>query len=225
MTKILQTLDPNWQKLLAPETQKPYFLALETFLEEAFKSATIYPPAYQILNAFNQTALQNIRVVILGQDPYHGANQAHGLAFSVNDGVPVPPSLRNIFKEQADDLGILQPKNGNLSDWAAQGVLLLNATLTVQADQAASHQKMGWETFTDAVIELVSERTENTVFLLWGSYAQQKSVLINPAKHLILKSVHPSPLSAHRGFLGCKHFSQANAYLIKCGKQPINWQL
>jgi uracil-DNA glycosylase len=178
-----------------------------------------------VYNAFNKTAFDNIKIVILGQDPYHGEGQAHGLSFSVPEGVKIPPSLRNIYKELNSDVGIDIPQHGNLKRWAEQGVLLLNATLTVRANSAGSHQKKGWETFTDNTIKAISDNSDYVVFMLWGNYAQKKEALIDDQKHLILKSVHPSPLSARRGFMGCKHFSQANKYLSDKGKEVINWSL
>lgn len=225
MMNLTHKVAPSWQNFLHEECQKPYFIELEKFLDEAHKDANVYPPQSEIFKALELTDLENTKIVILGQDPYHGAGQAHGLCFSVNDGVVLPPSLRNIFKEQATDLGIVQPTNGNLSVWATQGVLLLNTTLTVRENQAASHQNRGWEIFTDAVIKRVNEHTENNVFMLWGSHARSKSELISQDKHLVLAAVHPSPLSAYRGFFGCKHFSQANQYLKSYNKQPIQWQL
>ena len=213
----------SWKDRLAPEFEKPYFQQLVGFVKEEYSKYTVYPPGKFIFNAFDHCSFDDVRVVILGQDPYHGPGQAHGLCFSVNDGVAMPPSLINIFKEIKDDIGGEIPPSGNLVRWADQGVLLLNATLTVRAHQAGSHQKKGWESFTDAVIKLISEQKKEVVFMLWGSYAQKKGAVIDPFRHLILKSPHPSPLSAHRGFLGCKHFSQANAYLLEKGKTPIAW--
>lgn len=216
-------IEKSWQEVLQTEFDKPYFENLVGFVKQEYVSNTIFPPAGQIFNAFNTCPFNNVKVVILGQDPYHGPGQAHGLCFSVNDGIQFPPSLQNIFKEITSDLGIPAPKTGNLTRWAEQGVLLLNATLTVRASQAGSHQGKGWEEFTDAVIKTISEKAENVVFILWGSYAIKKKSLINTAKHCILTAPHPSPLSSYRGFFGCKHFSQTNTYLTSKGKTPIEW--
>jgi uracil-DNA glycosylase len=216
-------IEKSWQEVLQTEFDKPYFENLVGFVKQEYASNTIFPPAGQIFNAFNTCPFNNVKVVILGQDPYHGPGQAHGLCFSVNDGIQFPPSLQNIFKEITSDLGIPAPKTGNLTRWAEQGVLLLNATLTVRASQAGSHQGRGWEEFTDAVIKTISEKAENVVFILWGSYAIKKKSLINASKHCILTAPHPSPLSSYRGFFGCKHFSQTNNYLTSKGKPPIEW--
>ena len=216
-------IEKSWQEVLQTEFDKPYFENLVGFVKQEYASNTIFPPAGQIFNAFNTCPFNNVKVVILGQDPYHGPGQAHGLCFSVNDGIQFPPSLQNIFKEITSDLGIPAPKTGNLTRWAEQGVLLLNATLTVRASQAGSHQGRGWEEFTDAVIKIISEKAENVVFILWGSYAIKKKSLINASKHCILTAPHPSPLSSYRGFFGCKHFSQTNTYLTSKGKTPIEW--
>ena len=216
-------IEKSWQEVLQTEFDKPYFENLVGFVKQEYASNTIFPPAGQIFNAFNTCPFNNVKVVILGQDPYHGPGQAHGLCFSVNDGIQFPPSLQNIFKEITADLGIPAPKTGNLTRWAEQGVLLLNATLTVRASQAGSHQGKGWEEFTDAVIKTISEQAENVVFILWGSYAIKKKSLINTSKHCILTAPHPSPLSSYRGFFGCKHFSQTNTYLTSKGKTPIEW--
>ena len=216
-------IEKSWQEVLQTEFDKPYFENLVGFVKQEYASNTIFPPAGQIFNAFNTCPFNNVKVVILGQDPYHGPGQAHGLCFSVNDGIQFPPSLQNIFKEITSDLGIPAPKTGNLTRWAEQGVLLLNATLTVRASLAGSHQGKGWEEFTDAVIKIISEKAENVVFILWGSYAIKKKSLINASKHCILTAPHPSPLSSYRGFFGCKHFSQTNTYLTSKGKTPINW--
>lgn len=216
-------IEKTWQEVLQTEFDKPYFENLVGFVKQEYASNTIFPPAGQIFNAFNTCPFNNVKVVILGQDPYHGPGQAHGLCFSVNDGIQFPPSLQNIFKEITSDLGIPAPKTGNLTRWAEQGVLLLNATLTVRSSQAGSHQGKGWEEFTDAVIKTISEKAENVVFILWGSYAIKKKSLINASKHCILTAPHPSPLSSYRGFFGCKHFSQTNAYLASKGKTPIEW--
>ncbi len=216
-------IEESWKNRLINEFSKPYFESLVTFVKEEYSRYTIYPPGKLIFNAFDQCPFESVKVVILGQDPYHEPGQAHGLCFSVNDGVQFPPSLVNIFTEISTDLGIAPPPTGNLLRWAQQGVLLLNATLTVRAHQAGSHQNKGWETFTDAAIHHLAEERNNIVFILWGSYAQKKGAFIDPSRHLILKSPHPSPLSAHRGFFGNKHFSQANNYLIKTGQTPIGW--
>lgn len=216
-------IEAGWKQVLQPEFDKPYFETLTSFVRSEYQSNTIYPPASQIFNAFDLCPFEQTKVVILGQDPYHGPNQAHGLCFSVNKGIKMPPSLVNIYKELHQDLGIEIPSHGNLEHWARQGVLLLNATLTVQAHQAGSHQKKGWEQFTDAVIKTAAEQLNQVVFLLWGAYAQKKAQLIDANKHLILQSVHPSPLSAHRGFFGNKHFSTTNDYLTANGKEAIRW--
>ena len=216
-------IEKSWQEVLQPEFDKPYFENLVGFVKQEYASRTIFPPAGQIFSAFNTCPFIDVKVVILGQDPYHGPGQAHGLCFSVNDGIQFPPSLQNIFKEITADLGIPAPKTGNLTRWAEQGVLLLNATLTVRASQAGSHQGKGWEEFTDAVIKTISEKAENVVFILWGSYAIKKKALINASKHCILTAPHPSPLSSYRGFFGCKHFSKTNTYLTSKGKTPIEW--
>lgn len=216
-------IEESWKKQLQSEFEKDYFVNLTNFIRNEYQTKQIFPPAKLIFNAFEHTPFDKVKVVILGQDPYHNDGQAHGLSFSVNDGIQFPPSLINIFKEINTDLGIPIPKSGNLTRWADQGVLLLNATLTVQAHQAGSHQNKGWENFTDAAIKKLADERENIVFLLWGSYAQKKAAFIDSNKHLILKSVHPSPLSAHRGFFGNKHFSQINDYLISKGLTPIQW--
>lgn len=216
-------IDDSWKQVLQEEFDKPYFEQLTGFVRQEYARTVIYPPARFIFNAFDHCPFDKVKVVILGQDPYHQPGQANGLCFSVAPGIQMPPSLVNIFKEIQDDLGKPFPANGDLTRWADQGVLLLNATLTVQAHYAGSHQRRGWETFTDAVIRLLADRREHLVFILWGSYAQQKSVYIDSARHLVLKSAHPSPLSAHRGFFGCRHFSRTNDYLIQTGQQPIDW--
>ena len=195
----------------------------DSFVRQEYQTTTVYPPGRLIFNAFNLCPFDQVKVVIIGQDPYHGPGQAHGLCFSVNDGVPFPPSLQNIFKEIQSDLGTPIPTTGNLTRWANQGVLMLNATLTVRAHQAASHQRQGWEEFTDAAIRALAEERENLVFILWGAYAQKKGAFIDRNKHLVLASAHPSPLSAYNGFFGNKHFSRANEYLIAHGQQPIQW--
>lgn len=213
----------SWKNKLNDEFKKDYFLRLAEFVKEEYKSKTIYPPGNSIFKAFDACPFDDVKVVILGQDPYHGPNQANGLCFSVKSGVPFPPSLVNIFKEIKNDLRIEIPANGDLERWAKQGVLLLNATLTVQAHQAGSHQNKGWETFTDAAILELAEQRENLVFMLWGAYAQKKGSFINRQKHLVLESPHPSPLSAHRGFFGNGHFSKTNAYLKQNGLTEIAW--
>lgn len=214
----------SWKDHLQEEFDKPYFKNLVDFVKSEYKGHTCYPPGGQIFNAFNYCSFESTKVVILGQDPYHGKGQAHGLCFSVNDGIPHPPSLVNIFKEIESDIDIPYPKSGNLERWANQGVLLLNATLTVRAHEAGSHQNKGWELFTDSVIRLISERKENIVFLLWGGYAKKKTSLINRTKHQILQSGHPSPLSANRGYwFGNKHFSKTNFLLEQAGLQPLAW--
>ncbi|MDX9881208.1 MAG: uracil-DNA glycosylase [Prolixibacteraceae bacterium] len=216
-------IEPGWKEQLSEEFEKEYFQKLTAFVREEYQKQRIYPPGKLIFNAFDQCPFDRVKVVILGQDPYHGPGQAHGLCFSVNEGIGFPPSLQNIFKEVQLDTGAPIPKSGNLERWARQGVLLLNATLTVRAHQAGSHQRKGWEEFTDAAIRKLAEKKENLVFILWGSYAIKKGELIDPKKHLLLTSVHPSPLSASRGFFGNKHFSRANEYLQKYGKEPVNW--
>jgi uracil-DNA glycosylase len=219
-------LHESWKRLLASETSKPYFVALREFLmEEKRRAHRIFPPGPQIFAALDQTPPDQVKVVLLGQDPYHGEGQAHGMCFSVNRGMRFPPSLRNIFKELETDCGCKIPSSGDLRAWAAQGVLLLNATLTVRANEAGSHQNRGWEQFTDRIISMVSGHREHVVFILWGKFAQSKEALIDQQKHLVLKAAHPSPLSAHNGFFGCRHFSKANEWLIKMGIEPINWQL
>ena len=216
-------IEPSWQQRLQPEFDKPYFEKLTDFVRHEYAIKTVYPPGSQIFAAFDACPFDRVKVVILGQDPYHEPNQAHGLCFSVNDHIPFPPSLQNIFKEIESDLGIPVPASGNLTRWARQGVLLLNATLTVEAHRAASHQGKGWETFTDAVIHKLTEEREHLVFILWGAYAQRKGEFIDRNRHLVLQSPHPSPLSAHRGFFGNHHFSQTNAYLVAHGIEPIQW--
>jgi uracil-DNA glycosylase len=219
-------MHPSWLAHLASEFQQPYMQQLREFLlQQKQQGRVIYPASKHIFNAFNSTPLNQVKVVILGQDPYHGPGQAHGLCFSVLPGVPAPPSLQNMFKELQRDLQLPIPPHGCLQSWADQGVLLLNATLTVEQGQAGSHQGRGWETFTDRAIQLVNEQCEGVVFLLWGSYAQKKGQFIDARRHLVLKSPHPSPLSAHRGFIGNGHFSKANDYLVSRGKTPIDWRL
>lgn len=217
-------IHPSWKPLLETEFEKPYFKNLSQFVASEYRSTSCFPPENQIFNAFNHCHFNDVKVVILGQDPYHDIGQAHGLCFSVNDGIKHPPSLINIFKEIESDLGIPYPESGNLSRWADQGVLLLNATLTVKAHQAGSHQNKGWEQFTDQVIKMLSDSKENIVFLLWGGYAKKKAKLINPSKHAVLTSGHPSPLSANRGFwFGNKHFSKTNFLLEQALLSPIEW--
>ena len=219
-------LHPSWQAVIGDELEKPYMQALREFLkQEKVTGKIIYPPSPLVFNAFNHTPFEQVRVVVIGQDPYHGDGQAHGLSFSVPNGVAPPPSLQNIFKEIASDLNISMSLNGDLTPWANQGVLLLNATLTVEQAKAGSHQNKGWEQFTDAAIAALNAYRKGLVFVLWGSYAQKKGDVIDGQKHLVLKSVHPSPLSAHRGFFGHHQFSTINQYLIKQGQAPIDWQL
>lgn len=216
-------IEESWKEQLIDEFDKDYFVKLTDFVRNEYRTKQIFPPAKLIFNAFEHTPFDKVKVVILGQDPYHNDGQAHGLSFSVPDGMPAPPSLVNIFKEINRDMGIPVPKSGNLTRWANQGVLLLNATLTVQAHMAGSHQKKGWEAFTDAAIHKLAEGRENIVFILWGAYAQKKAAFIDANKHLVLRSVHPSPLSAHNGFFGNNHFSEANKYLKSKGIEPIEW--
>lgn len=218
--------DESWGPVIKPLFRQEYMKRLSAFVQEERRRYEVYPPQELVFNAFRLTPFSEVKVVILGQDPYHNVGQAHGLSFSVPEGIAFPPSLKNIFAELSTDIeGFQIPSSGDLTKWAKQGVLLLNATLTVRAHQAASHQKQGWERFTDEIIAKVSSELEHVVFLLWGSYAQQKAVLIDASKHLVLKAVHPSPLSVYRGFFGCRHFSKANAYLQAHGKQPIDWRL
>lgn len=215
----------SWKHVWARESEKSYFQSLQNFVDKEYTEVVCYPAKDQIYRAFELTPFEKVKVVILGQDPYHGPGQAQGLAFSVPDGLAFPPSLRNIFKEAREDVGLEVPFSGDLSPWAAQGVLLLNATLTVRAGQAGSHQKKGWETFTDAVIESLNRDREELVFLLWGAYAQNKGKMIDTSRHLVLQANHPSPLSANRGgWFGCKHFSKTNEYLKARGKQEIEWK-
>lgn len=216
-------IEASWLEKLQREFDKPYFEQLIQFVKDEYAKGVCYPPGKLIFNAFNLCPFSQLKVVLIGQDPYHEPGQAHGLCFSVNDGVPFPPSLRNIFEEIRTDLGVPVPQSGNLTRWAQQGVLLLNATLTVRAHQAASHQQHGWEEFTDAVISTINAEKEHVVFILWGSYAQSKARLIDASKHCILRSAHPSPLSAYRGFFGNHHFSLCNQYLQQNGLSPINW--
>lgn len=213
----------NWKKLLQNEFEKPYFHSLVQFVKREYNQNTCFPPGKEIFAAFDSCQLEDLKVVILGQDPYHNHNQANGLCFSVREGIPFPPSLQNIFKEVANDIEVPIPTSGDLTRWANQGVLLLNATLTVRAHQAGSHQNQGWEVFTDSVIETISKEKKEVVFILWGSFAQKKAQLIDPQKHYILKAPHPSPLSSYRGFFGCKHFSKTNTFLKSKGKKEIQW--
>ena len=216
-------IEDSWKVRLAGEFDKPYFKELTDFVRKEYSESTVYPPGSLIFNAFDHCPFDQVKIVIVGQDPYHGPGQANGLCFSVNDGIPFPPSLKNIFKETADDIGVSYPKSGNLERWSDQGVLLLNATLTVRARTAGSHQNKGWELFTDEVLKILSNQKENLVFILWGAYAQKKGSFIDSNKHMVLKSAHPSPFSAHSGFFGCKHFSKANHYLVSKGLTAIDW--
>jgi uracil-DNA glycosylase len=220
-------IEPSWKAELKEEFKKPYFLQIATFLKtEKALNKVIYPPGTLIFNAFNQTPFNKLKVVIIGQDPYHGAGQAHGLSFSVQNCIKPPPSLVNIYKEIQRDIGIAMPKEyGNLTNWAQQGVLLLNAALTVRDGEPFSHAKFGWADFTDSVIQKISDKKKGVVFLLWGKFAQDKQVLIDETKHHVLKAAHPSPFSADKGFFGCKHFSKTNEFLVKEGHQPIDWKL
>ncbi|RLD86016.1 MAG: uracil-DNA glycosylase [Bacteroidetes bacterium] len=224
-TSVAPKIEESWKFALADEFRSDYFKNLVTFVKEETRKHLIYPPGKDIFSAFNHTPLTAVRVVLLGQDPYHGSGQAHGLCFSVPDSVPPPPSLKNIFKELHQDVGIEIPKSGNLTKWTEQGVMLLNATLTVRAHEAGSHQGHGWEQFTDQVIRTISDLRAGVVFLLWGKYAQNKISLIDTNKHFVLTAPHPSPLSAHRGFLGCKHFSKTNQILRENGLPEIDWNL
>lgn len=221
---LIPNISKNWSKVLEHEFNADYMTQLQVFLEQQYANKhEIYPPIEQIFSALNYTDLNKVKVVILGQDPYHGEGQAHGLSFSVPKGEKIPPSLRNIYKEIALEYNSDQPSHGNLEAWAKQGVLMLNAVLTVEAGKAGSHQKKGWELFTDKLIQIVNNQCSHVVFLLWGSHAQKKGKIIDRQKHLVLEAPHPSPLSAHRGFLGCDHFKKANAYLTQNGKKPIDW--
>ena len=216
-------ISESWKNLLQEEFNKPYFEELTRFVKSEYSAGQVFPAGRNIFRAFDKCPFDKLKVVIIGQDPYHGGGQANGLCFSVDDGVQYPPSLQNIFKEIHDDIGSPIPSSGNLDRWAEQGVLLLNAVLTVRAHQAASHAGRGWEQFTDAVVRTIAQRKEGVVYMLWGNYAQRKGQIADPERNLILKSVHPSPLSVYRGFFGCKHFSKANDYLIQQGKEPIVW--
>lgn len=218
-------IESSWYEVLKQEFEEPYFYEIKSFLIQEKRQYIVYPPSQLIFNAFNLTPFDKVKVVILGQDPYHNVGQAHGLAFSVPNGIMPPPSLKNIFKELQSDIGMPIPTNGNLESWAREGVLLLNSCLTVRANNPASHQGIGWQRFTDAAINALSEKKENIVFLLWGNYAIAKEKLIDTRKHLVLKTVHPSPLSANRGFFGCRHFSQTNTYLSSNGISPIKWDV
>jgi uracil-DNA glycosylase len=219
-------IEPSWKAVLKDEFAQPYFQQIVNHIKiEKAQGKIIYPPGPQIFNAFNTTPIDKVKVVILGQDPYHGPGQAHGLCFSVQDGIPAPPSLVNMFKELHEDIGFRIPDHGNLTRWAEQGVFLLNASLTVRAGEPMSHSKMGWAQFTNTVIQKISSLRYNVVFLLWGKFAQEKIALIDQSKHLVLRAAHPSPLSAHAGFFGCRHFSKTNQYLVSKGVDPVDWSL
>ena len=221
----MQPLGNDWDEVIGDEFRKDYYLVLRAFLKEEYATRTVYPDMYRIFNALKSTPYSQVKAVILGQDPYHGPGQAHGLCFSVQPGVQPPPSLQNIFKELQSDLGIVPPKDGTLTKWAERGVLMLNTTLTVRRGQATSHKNLGWTTFTDHIIEKLNEHEQPIVFLLWGGNARSKKKLITAPQHLVLESVHPSPLSAYNGFFGCKHFSKCNAFLEAHGIDPIDWDL
>ncbi len=223
MSNMEVSLESSWKTALAPELKKPYFVALTQKVQSSYLSGSVFPPPKQIFYALTLCPFESVRVVILGQDPYHGPGQAHGLSFSVPDGIKIPPSLRNIYKEIKSDVGSEIATSGNLEHWAKQGVLLLNATLTVKDSKPGSHQGLGWEQFTDAIIKKISDEKEHVVFLLWGNFARTKKSLIDSSKHLIVEAPHPSPFSAHTGFLGCKHFSKTNEYLQKHGLPEIDW--
>jgi uracil-DNA glycosylase len=225
MTNINPQIEESWKAILANEFNKQYFNELKAFLIEERTKFTVYPAGQNIFNAFNFTPFDSVKVVILGQDPYHGPGQAHGLSFSVPEGIKPPPSLANIFKELKSDIGLPISTSGNLESWAKQGVLLLNATLTVRANEAGSHQKKGWEQFTDTVIKMISDEKTGIIFLLWGRFAQDKAQIIDASKHYILKAAHPSPFSAYNGFMGCKHFSKTNELLVNNGFEPISWEI
>ena len=225
MEQIQPTIEENWKSVLKEEFDKPYFSELKSFLLEEKKKYRVFPPGSLMFNAFNKTPFDNVKVVFIGQDPYHGFGQAHGLCFSVPDGIPQPPSLVNIFKEIENDLGIKPPRHGNLEKWATQGILLLNATLSVRENQPGSHQRKGWENFTDAAIHQLSAQKQGLIFVLWGNFAIAKKELIDPGKHHILTAAHPSPLSASKGFFGCRHFSKINEILRSEGKEEIDWRL
>jgi len=217
-------IEESWKKVLESESELEYFQTLTSFVKNEYRKEKVFPPAKDIFRAFDLCPFDQVKVVILGQDPYHGAGQANGLSFAVHTGVPLPPSLKNIFKEIESDLGVAPLKDGDLSRWASQGVLLLNATLTVRASLPGSHQKVGWESFTDKAVQVLSEQKERLVFLLWGNYAKAKGKIIDRSKHLVLEAAHPSPFSAYNGFFGCKHFSKANEYLKKNELKEINWR-
>lgn len=216
-------IEESWKQRLKLEFERPYFQALIDFVKHEYATQKIFPPGSLIFNAFNRCPFDELKVVIVGQDPYHGVGQANGLCFSVADHIMPPPSLKNIFKELNHDLNVPTPPNGNLERWAEQGILLLNATLTVRSSQPGSHQKKGWEEFTDAVLKIISDQKEEVVFILWGAYAQKKGIVIDESKHLVLKAAHPSPYSANNGFFGCKHFSKTNQYLNSKGLEQVNW--
>ncbi len=216
-------IEPSWRRVLSSEFEKLYFTTLADFVRNEYEGEIVYPPQKLIFRTFELCPFDSVKVVIIGQDPYHGPKQANGLCFSVDKKLPIPPSLKNIYKEINEDIGVSIQKDGDLTHWAEQGILLLNATLTVRANEPGSHQKQGWENFTDSVIQTLSNKKENLVFILWGKYAQDKGIKINKKKHLILRAAHPSPFSAHNGFFGCHHFSKTNKYLIKHGKKPIEW--
>lgn len=223
---VFPSLRGDWQRYLGAEFDLPYMQALRAFLcEQERQGKQLFPSAERLFNAFDAASIKDVKVVILGQDPYHGLGQAHGLSFSVPKGVPVPPSLRNIYKELAQDLQLPVPEHGCLQSWAQQGVLLLNSVLTVESGVAGAHRNQGWEIFTDKAIEVLNRENDGAVFMLWGGYAHKKERLLDASKHLVLKAVHPSPLSAYRGFLGCKHFSKANEYLLARNKQAVNWRI
>ena len=225
-SQLFDALADDWRQILQLELDQPYLQQLQVFLaKQRAEGKCVYPPEHQLFSALQATSMAAVKVVILGQDPYHGVGQANGLAFSVPEGVAIPPSLKNIYQELQSDLGVTLPSHGNLYPWAKQGVLLLNAVLSVEQQQAASHKGQGWEQLTDKIIESINQQCEHVVFLLWGAYAQKKGRFINTDKHLVLTSVHPSPLSAYRGFFGCRHFSQCNDYLQQWGESPIGWQL
>ena len=221
----MAAISGDWLEALRPEFSKPYYRDLFSFVQDEYRTYTVYPPAQDLFNALHETPLGSVRVVILGQDPYHGEGQAHGMCFSVRPGCPAPPSLVNIYKELHDDMGCYVPDNGYLVKWARQGVLLLNTVLTVRAHQANSHRGHGWEQFTDAILQTVDAQNRPIVYMLWGTPAQTKAAMLHNSRHLILKAPHPSPLSAYRGFFGCRHFSKCNAFLERNGSQPIDWQI
>jgi uracil-DNA glycosylase len=225
MADINPVIEDSWKEILKNEFLSPYFAELKTFLVDEKKKYVVYPPGTSIFSAFDHTPFDKVKVVIIGQDPYHGKGQANGLCFSVADSIKIPPSLVNIFKELNSDMGVALPVSGNLEKWAKQGILLLNATLTVRANQAGSHQNKGWEIFTDNVIRTLSEKKEGLIFILWGAFAQAKEKLIDLSKHYVLKAAHPSPFSAYNGFFGCKHFSKTNELLVQMGKEPIDWNI